>query len=97
VKENMTFREVFDSLGIGDFPERIFNSNSHGELFHLHDYVQLLKWAEADGGKLLPHFREMFLACVDFAEKNWSRPESVFQHMPKMIQSFLLAHAEDSA
>ncbi len=85
-----TFGEVFEALGIADFADRIFNSNSRGELFHLQDYTNILKWARLPGNEaVLPNFRTMFLEIVKYAEENWARPASVFQHMPKLISSYL--------
>lgn len=76
-----TQSDIFKFLGISDYEHRIYNSNSRGELHHLIDYATL-----ADVFKDDPElFRVIFLTCVDFAENNWSRPESVFQHMPQMI------------
>jgi len=75
-------------LGIEDFSKRIWNSNSHGELGHVYDYIDMAKFPGDLGW-----FRPAFLACVEFAERTWTRPESVFQHMPEMIQSFLDACA----
>jgi hypothetical protein len=76
----MNFHEALVMLGIVDFEDRIINSNSHGELFHIYDYIQI-----AENLKNPDAFRIWFLEVVDFAEKNWERPESVFQHMIKML------------
>jgi len=83
----MTFQEAVKILNIEDHAERIWNSNSHGELFHVYDYV---RWAENLQGKdVLKRFRPLFLECVRFAEENWERPESVFQHMPEMMKDLI--------
>lgn len=76
----MEFKEALKKLGIEEYGERIFNSNSHGELFHLHDYIVI-----ADSIDDASWFKDWFDAVVEFAEKNWNRPESVFQHIPKML------------
>ena len=76
--ETMTFREALEKLGIQDFEERIFNSNSHGELFHLAQYGQL---AEVLEEKDLELFRAWFLRLVASAEAKWNRPESIFQYV----------------
>ncbi len=76
----MTFEESLKRLGIEDYKARIFNSNSHGELIHLIDYVEM-----ANLGIDRNVFRFLFMECVDFCEKNWTRPESCFQHMPKLL------------
>ncbi len=82
----MTFKTVCKRLGIKQYAERIFNSNSHGELIHIADYYMFLKIAEKD-----KEFREafpfLFELIVMFAEGNWKRPESIFQHMPKMLSN----------
>lgn len=77
----MTFGEALKKLNIEDFGERIFNSNSHGELFHLRDYIWL---AQLD--KNMEWFREWFVSVVKWAEENWERPESIFQHIPKCLE-----------
>ena len=76
----MTFNEALTILGIEEYSERIFNSNSHGELFHLLQYFQL---AEALGET--DWFGEWFKKTVEIAEKEWKRPESVFQHISKLL------------
>lgn len=77
----MTFQESLKVLNIEDYGERIFNSNSHGELFHLYQYPVI---AEALKDSTC-NFREWFEAAVKFAEDNWQRPESVFQHIQKLL------------
>jgi len=74
-----------ESLGILDFKDRIWNSNSHGELGHLEDYIWLAKTFKGEEDL----FRILFLESVKFAEKNWKRPESIFQHMPEMIGEYI--------
>ena len=87
----MTFQEALKTLNIEDYGERIFNSNSHGELFHLYDYCLIAEAFKEDPSP----FRAWFVDVVQFAEKNWQRPESVFQHMPRMIKDTLGAqHGE---
>lgn len=77
----MNFEESLKFLKIEDYGQQIFHSNSHGELFHCYDYIHL-----ADHFKPHPDwFRPLFLMCVKFAEENWKRPESCFQHMPKLM------------
>ncbi len=79
----MTFQEALQKLDIVDYKERIFNSNSHGELMHLGDYILLAKWLE--DWDMLPAFRPGFVKLVEWAEKNWDRPESIFQHIPRCM------------
>jgi L-rhamnose mutarotase len=77
----MEFKEALKKLGIEDYAERIFNSNSHGELFHVYDYIVL-----AENIKDTSWFREWFEAVIDYANKNWERPQSIYQHVMKMLQ-----------
>ena len=77
----MNFNEALKVLGIEDYAERIFNSNSHGELFHLHQYIQLANLLKEDTG----WFRGWFEETVKWAEENWQRPESIFQHILKTL------------
>ena len=77
----MTFKKAVKRLDIEDYEERIFKSNSHGELFHLLDYIVFAKTIKGDAS----WFRPLFIACVKYAEKNWKRPESCFQHIPKRM------------
>ncbi len=72
----MTFKEALKRLGIADYEARILASNSHGELFHVTQYVRL-----AHGIGNVDGFREWFEDVVKHAEDTWERPESVFQHL----------------
>ncbi len=81
--ENMTFDDALTILGIEEYKERIFNSNSRGELFHLHDYYVLAKFVRDTNQKL--EFENSFHRAVKHAENHWERPESVFQHIMKML------------
>ena len=76
----MTFEEALKKLDIEDYSTRIFNSNSHGELFHLMDYIAIAQIKDTSW------FRDWFVHVVKFAEKNWERPDSVFQHIPRILQ-----------
>ena len=73
----MNFNEALKVLGIEDYAERIINSNSHGELFHLRQYFILAEMLKDDA----TGFREWFEKTVKWAEENWERPESIFQHI----------------
>lgn len=77
----MSFDDALEKLGIADFKERIFNSNSHGELFHLMDYIHIAQAIPDEPEK----FREWFVETVAAAEQQWKRPESVFQHIPTLL------------
>ena len=76
----MNFKEAIKKLGIEEYSKRIFNSNSHGELFHLHDYIRAAELIKDPSW-----FKEWFDGVVKFAEANWDRPESIFQHLPKLL------------
>jgi len=78
----MTFKEALVKLGIEKYAERIYNSNSHGELFHLADYITM---AELLPKEALKKFPAWFDFVVKDAEKNWNRPASVFQHIQKIM------------
>lgn len=77
----MSFKEALQKLGIEKYSDRIFNSNSHGELFHLQDYIDLAKLLKKED----TWFPDWFEAIVKGAEKNWGRPESIFQHVKKEL------------
>jgi len=75
----MNFQEALKILNIEDYRERIYNSNSHGELFHLADYIQIADVLKDTEDASV--FREDFENIVKSAEENWERPESIFQHI----------------
>lgn len=83
----MIFVEALKKLNIEDYCERIFNSNSHGELFHLWDYIMLAQTLDDASW-----FRPWFIETVSLAEKHWKRPESIFQHIPRMLDDENQAH-----
>jgi len=76
----MTFKKVLKKLNIEDYEKRIFNSNSHGELFHIQDYIIL---ASFDGD--MSWFRDWFTNLIKWTDENCERPESVFQHIPELL------------
>lgn len=77
----MTFHEALKKLDIEDYGERIFRSNSHGELFHLQDYPLI-----AESLTDTAWFRQWFIQVVAHAEREWKRPESIFQHIPRVMR-----------
>lgn len=77
----MNFDEALEKLGISDYAEAVFTSNSHGELFHLNDYITVAGALEGD----LSWFRPWFEAVVKWAEENWNRPASMYQHLVKLL------------
>ena len=79
-----SFGECLEILGIEEFRERIFHSNSYGELFHLADYYHIAKMVD-DGILEKESFSSWVKELVQFAEKEWKRPESIFQHVPRFI------------
>ncbi len=80
-----SFDEALAFLGIEEYRDRIWHSNSHGELFHTQDYCVLASVFEKEPSL----FKPLFEASVRFAEEKWTRPESCFQHMPTLIGDFL--------
>ena len=81
----ITFAEALKILNIEDYEQRIFNSNSHGELFHLQDYIIVAQLVQEKGR--INEFRKWFIGLVEWTEENWKRPESVFQHIIKCLYS----------
>ena len=77
----MEFNESLQILGIEKYSDRILNSNSHGELLHLADYICI---AETLGKT--DWFAKWFEYVVEQAEREWKRPESVFQHIAKLLK-----------
>lgn len=75
------FGRALTRLGISDYREAIWNSNSHGELYHLLDYITI-----ASMYKGTPEaFREWFEKLVQHAEQHWERPQSIYQHILYII------------
>lgn len=79
----MTFKEACIYLDIEEYAERIFQSQSHGELFHVWDYITIAGMIPPEG---VPAFRAWFVEMVEWAEKTWERPESVFQYTLKFMK-----------
>ena len=81
----MTFEQALKILNIEDYSERICQSNSRGELFHLYDYYLMAEFLNHDSD----WFRPFFLRVVKNAEQNWKRPESVYQHiLPILLEQW---------
>ena len=78
----MTFEKALKILNIEDYKERILNSNSKGELIHLADYI-LIASTFPKG----VDFRNWFEQIVKMANEKWERPESVYQHIDKLLES----------
>lgn len=83
--ETITFEDALKRLGIEKYKDRIWHSNSHGELFHLADYFW---FNEITTDNLIPLFTKSFEMFVEHADKTWERPDSVFQHMPRMFKDY---------
>lgn len=77
----MEFTEALKILGIEDYKEKIFNSNSKGELFHLSQYYELAKIFKGNSNI----FRDLFESAVKSANKTWERPDSVYQHIYEIL------------
>jgi hypothetical protein len=82
----MNFKEALQILNIEDYGERIFSSNSQGELFHLYQYVELADIFKDNS----EWFRSWFEGVVKGAELTWDRPESVFQHVGPILSEQLI-------
>jgi len=83
MKKNMSFKDALKRLGLSKYGDRIFKSNSHGELFHIMDYILLAKHLKDNE---IPEFTKWFDDLISHAEKTWNRPESVFQHIPRLMK-----------
>ena len=79
-----SFPEALKILNIEDYSERIWTSNSRGELGHTFMYCEIARVAKETGNT--SWFRDWFEKTVEYAEKNWERPESVFQHIDKLLE-----------
>jgi hypothetical protein len=77
----MNFQEAVKILNIEDYAERIWNSNSHGELRHIQTYILLANALKENS----TWFRSWFEGVVKIAEETWEKPESIFQHIDKII------------
>ena len=91
-EHRMGINEALDILDIADYYPRIYGSNSHGELTHLEDYVII---AEAIGQDA-EWFRPWFRSTVALAEARWDRPESVFQHIARLLKEYARVNKETS-
>lgn len=83
----MNFNKALETLGIEEYRNRILHSNSHGELFYLEQYSTI---AEILGKT--EWFKEWFESIVEQAEEYWDRPESVFQHIHKILVEQITKH-----
>lgn len=88
----MTFDEALKILNIEKYKESIWNSSSNGELFFIMDYINMAKIVKKQPEEERIWFPLAFEMCEEFARKNWKRPESWYQHMPKMISSLFKKH-----
>ena len=79
-EEQISFKDALKILNIEEYGERIFNSNSRGELFHLQGYITIAKFIK-DSPTAISVFKKHFDESVEDANKNWQRPQSVFQHI----------------
>ena len=78
---HISFDEALEKLNIVDYREKIFNSNSHGELIHLIDYIYI-----AENIKEEIDFRSFFIDVVEWSNKSWKRPESIYQHILRIME-----------
>ena len=78
--QQMTFPKAIEILGIEEYGERIFHSNSNGELIHLQQYFMLAKVI----GKT-EWFPLWFNDVVKQAEVKLKRPDVVFQYIAHIL------------
>ena len=76
----MNLKEALKTLNIYDYKDKIINSNSRGEIVHLLDYIHIAQQIEHP-----EKFRPWFEKIVEFAKHEWQRPESVYQHIYKIL------------
>lgn len=89
----MTFDEALKKLNIEDHREKIINSNSHGEIFYLQDYIIFAEiW---DKSCIKTPFRKFFLDAVEWANETWERPESIYQHIKRVFVESYQAQIEE--
>ena len=79
---SITFYDALKKLKIEKYCDRILKSNSKGELIHTQYYFMLSDHIDS---RDVSEFSKWFDKMVEFAEKNWKRPESVFQHVPRLL------------
>jgi len=87
MNEGMTFEDICKELGITEYASAIFSSNSHGELMHLCDYTSFLELHRKHQW-FRDIFPDWFKLTVEWAEKNWERPASIYQHMYKLFVDY---------
>ncbi len=81
----MNFLEALKVLDLEEYEQRITHSNSHGELFHIHDYIHVAQQVEHDP-ELTKKVSEHIRSAVVYAKEHWQRPESIFQHLPEIFK-----------
>ncbi len=77
----MNFIQALKKLNIEDYEKDIINSNSHGELFHLQDYIAIAEIKCSQNW-----FREFLKDMIEMTNKSWERPKSVFQHIIPLLE-----------
>ncbi len=77
----MDFYEALKILDIEDYADRIWNSNSHGELFHINQYIHIAEVFKDNHA----WFRGWFEDIVEYADHYSDRPASIFQHIDKIL------------
>ena len=87
VAGTMTLQDALKVLGIEEYAQRILNSSSRGELFHIEQYFTLAKAFKSINvtESNVKDFAKWFRYIVEWAEENWDRPESIFQHITRVL------------
>ena len=77
----MNFIEALKYLGIDEYSERIFNSNSRGELSHLQEYIELAEYCKDNNEHCnIKDIKEMFISAL-----NIYNDDVFMQHFPCMV------------
>ena len=76
--QTKSFKDICTILGIPEYTEAIFNSNSRGELFHTKDYYELAKRLN---GRDPAIFVKCFKHYDEIAKRTWQRPQSWYQYL----------------
>ena len=77
----MTFTEALKVLGIEDYAERIWKCNSHGELFHIEQYIQLVEEVLYD-----VEDKSWFRPWFESVLKKLNNDQLVFQKMLEILK-----------
>lgn len=88
--DTMKFRQALEVLDILEYGDRIWNSHSKGDLFHIQSYIDLAIYINSIENKqeqkaVVAIFKKNFVAFVNYAYNKWKRPQSVYQHVVEEV------------